>query len=288
MKTSKEALERYQQINTIWKENGFPIRSRSNEKTEKVDFEIAKKVVRTFWKKEIGKKLPYEIREGSGNRDNWVTWRTKVLTLNPESGWSNIVHDIGHLTHYKKYPNERPHSANHAVLELRLTKFVFDGGYIEKSRQALADKPKKKILNPVHKNYNQLKSRQENLLKKQKQYESNLKRVANSLKKVEKSIAKYEKKYDEEKLTSKYKEPVKRKPVKSYKQKCEELLTKHEWLRIERNEEWFEGEMRLDVYDQNDLELNEDYFEEGSGGEYCTWTWKQAYDQALVLIDRRS
>lgn len=145
----------------------------------------------------------------------------------------------------------------------------------------------KKPLNQVHKNYQKLLARQENLLKKQKQYESNLKRVANSLKKVEKSIAQYEKKYDEEKLTSKYQEPVKRKPVKSYKQKCEELLTEHEWLRIQRDDCW-EGEMRLDVWDQDYLELNEDYFDEGSSGEFCTWTWKQAYDQALVLIDRRS
>ena len=285
MKTSKEALERYQQINTIWKENGFPIRFSSNEKNEKVDFEIAKRVVRTFWKREMGQNLPYKIREGSGNRRNSV--RRGILTINTDSGWSNIVHDIGHTIDFRKYPDLRPHSSQHATLEYRFTKLVFDGGYIEKSRQALANKPKKQTLNPVHKNYNQLKSRQENLLNKQKQYESNLKRVANSLKKVEKSIAQYEKKYDEEKLTSKYQEPVKRKPVKSYKQKCEELLTENEWLRIERNE-WWEGEMRLDVYDQNDLELNEDYFEEGSGGEYCTWTWKQAYDQALVLIDRRS
>ena len=285
MKTSKEALERYQQINTIWKENGFPIRFSSNEKNEKVDFEIAKRVVRTFWKREMGQNLPYKIREGSGNRRNSV--RRGILTINTDSGWSNIVHDIGHTIDFRKYPDLRPHSSQHATLEYRFTKLVFDGGYIEKSRQALANKPKKQTLNPVHKNYNQLKSRQENLLNKQKQYESNLKRVANSLKKVEKSIAQYEKKYDEEKLTSKYKEPVKRKPVKSYKQKCEELLTENEWLRIERNE-WWEGEMRLDVYDQNDLELNEDYFEEGSGGEYCTWTWKQAYDLALVLIDRRS
>ena len=285
MKTSKEALERYQQINTIWKENGFPIRFSSNEKNEKVDFEIAKRVVRTFWKREMGQNLPYKIREGSGNRRNSV--RRGILTINTDSGWSNIVHDIGHTIDFRKYPDLRPHSSQHATLEYRFTKLVFDGGYREKSRQALANKPKKQTLNPVHKNYNQLKSRQENLLKKQKQYESNLKRVANSLKKVEKSIAQYEKKYDEEKLTSKYQEPVKRKPVKSYKQKCEELLTENEWLRIERNE-WWEGEMRLDVYDQNDLELNEDYFEEGSGGEYCTWTWKQAYDLALVLIDRRS
>ena len=172
MKTSKEALERYQQINTIWKENGFPIRFSSNEKNEKVDFEIAKRVVRTFWKREMGQNLPYKIREGSGNRRNSV--RRGILTINTDSGWSNIVHDIGHTIDFRKYPDLRPHSSQHATLEYRFTKLVFDGGYIEKSRQALANKPKKQTLNPVHKNYNQLKSRQENLLKKQKQYESNL------------------------------------------------------------------------------------------------------------------
>jgi hypothetical protein len=271
----------------LWEDNGFPIRFSSHYKNEKVDFEIAKRVVRTFWKREMGQNLPYKIREGSGNRRNSV--RRGILTINTDSGWSNIVHDIGHTIDFRKYPDLRPHSSQHATLEYRFTKLIFDGGYIEKSRQALADKPKKQTLNPVHKNYNQLKSRQDNLLRKQKQYESNLKRVANSLKKVQKSIAQYEKKYDQEKLNNKYKysEPVEKKKVQSYKQKCEQLINEHDWLKIERDEGWI-GEFKLDVWDKDYLEANQDYFDDGSSGEHCTWTWKQAYNQALVLIERRS
>ena len=78
-------------------------------------------------------------------------------------------------------------------------------------------------MNQVHKNYQKLLARQDNLIKRQKQYEANLKRVANSLKKVSKSIKQYQDKYDEDKLTSKYAEPVVRKVSKSLKQKCLEI-----------------------------------------------------------------
>lgn len=64
-------------------------------------------------------------------------------------------------------------------------------------------------------------------------------------------------------------------------------MTEHDWLKIEKDDGW-EGEFRLDVWDQDHLEANQDYFNDGSSGEHCTWTWKQAHDQALVLIARRS
>jgi hypothetical protein len=285
MKTSAEAKAVYKKINAIWENNNFPIRFSQNEVNEKVDFDIAKRVVRTFWKREMGRKIPYKIREGSGNRDNWVSWRTNVLTLNTQSGWSNIVHDIGHLIHLKKHSSERPHSPNHAVLELRFVKFVFENDYITKSKLAMSEKKvKTRVTNVVAKNYKKLKSRKDNLLKKQKQYESNLKRVANSLKKVERSIAQYEKKYDEDRLTAKFSEPVERKVGKHPKQKLAELCEQHDWLRAERDDEW-EGELRIDVYDKRVAENDEDYFAPGSSGEYCCWSWKEAYERALELIE---
>ena len=285
MKTSAEAKAVYKKINAIWESHNFPIRFSQNEINEKVDFDIAKRVVRTFWKREMGRKIPYKIREGSGNRDNWVSWRTNVLTLNTQSGWSNIVHDIGHLIHLKKHSSERPHSPNHAVLELRFVKFVFENDYITKSKLAMSEKKvKTRVTNVVAKNYKKLKSRKDNLLKKQKQYESNLKRVQNSLKKVERSIAQYEKKYDEDRLTAKFSEPVERKVGKHPKQKLAELCEQHDWLRAERDEEW-EGELRIDVWDNR---IDDDWFEgemyeemRDSGG-----SWKEAYEFALSLVEK--
>ena len=152
----------------------------------------------------------------------------------------------------------------------------------------LAKKPVEKIIEPkkplnqVYKNYNKLKSRKDNLLKKQKQYESNLKRVANSLKKVERSIAQYEKKYDEERLTSKFSEPVERKVGKHPKQKLAELCEQHEWLGAERDEGW-EHELRIDVWDNRvdnwfEGEMYED-MRDASG------SWKGAYEFALSLVE---
>ena len=158
-----------------------------------------------------------------------------------------------------------------------------------------ATKPQEKIIEPkkplnqVHKNYQKLLARQENLLKRQKQYEANLKRVANSLKKVTKSIKQYETKYDEEKLTSKYAEPVVKKIPKSPKQKCLELCEEHNWLKIEKNVlDWDEIEMQIYVWDYKEEVADPDYFAEGSSGEYCCIGWKAAHERALELIkDRR-
>ena len=131
-------------------------------------------------------------------------------------------------------------------------------------------------------------ARQENLLKRQKQYEANLKRVANSLKKVTKSIKQYETKYDEEKLTSKYAEPVVKKIPKSPKQKCLELCEEHNWLKIEKNVlDWDEIEMQIYVWDYKEEVADPDYFAEGSSGEYCCIGWKAAHERALELIKNR-
>lgn len=184
MKTSKESLEWYRRSNAIWEENGFPIRFTSS-KHEKVDFNTVKRVVRSFWKLETGRKIPYDIREGSGNRNNWVSWQKRVLTINTERGWANIVHEIGHLLGYaKKLP--RPHCAEHATLEWRFTKYVFDGNYIEKSRDCIntptLPKPKKDVV----------LERYEKMIKRKKAWETKLLRSKNAYAKVCKEVKRYE------------------------------------------------------------------------------------------------
>ena len=78
MKVSKEATLWYEKVNTVWKENGFPIRFSRNYKNENVDYAIAVKVLKGFWKKEMKTKFPYVVREGSGNRYTWVTQNTTL------------------------------------------------------------------------------------------------------------------------------------------------------------------------------------------------------------------
>lgn len=191
MKTSKEAIEWYNKSNSVWKEKGFPIRFSSNNKNEKVDFNIAKKVIRGFWKKEMKTKLPYDIREGSGNRFTWVHVNRKnvgtrqILTINIESGWPNIIHDFGHWMGYRKN-FLRPHCVEHAIMEWRFTKYVIDGDYIKKSRKAILEPAKNKLVQDI------VQVRYEAMLKKEKLWAVKLKRVSNGHAKVLKELKQYE------------------------------------------------------------------------------------------------
>jgi len=277
MKTSAESMSWYKKVDETWESVGV---DPDVWKSTPADYKIVCKTIKALWKKEMGTKFPYTFKEVTGNRDTWCRDR-KTFTVNTTKGWAEIIHSLGHWMGYRKNL-KRPHCAEHAAMEYRLAKYVAQNNLVELSNQELA-KPKVKVT------VNKVAQRYANMLKRQEKWSKAFKQAERNLAKVEKEIKKYEKVHSEEKLTTKqYITFVEgKKSVKSYKQKCEELLTEHEWLRIQRDECW-EGEMRLDVWDQDYLELNEDYFDEGSSGEFCTWTWKQAYDQALVLIDRRS
>lgn len=51
--------------------------------------------VRAMWKAEMGTKFPWKIRIGTGNRRTWLA--SGVFTVNPEQGWHDINHDMGHF-----------------------------------------------------------------------------------------------------------------------------------------------------------------------------------------------
>lgn len=207
MKNSAESIMWYDKINNLWESEGFPIRfdNRSGA-TEKVNFRIAKEI----WRKAFRKEFPnfrgqlIFLKETSGNR--YTNYERPVnnikVQINTSKGWSDLVHDLGHCIHFYKNKYQRPHNATHATLEWRITKLVFEGDYIAKSRKAI-NKPKLKK-NRVHANFEKLRNRQMGLLKKQKQYQTNLKRIETSLKEVDKKLCNYEKRYDSKTLSNKY------------------------------------------------------------------------------------
>lgn len=127
MKTSKEALNNYEKVNTIWKENNFSIRWQGKEK---VDFNLAKKLIKGLWKQEVGTKFPYKhLKEVTGNRHTWV--RKNVVSINCSRGWADIVHLWSHWIDRKINPKLRPHSAEHSVIELRCTKYFFEKDFLK-------------------------------------------------------------------------------------------------------------------------------------------------------------
>ena len=210
MRSSRESLNWYNKINTLWESEGFPIRFASRrEVAEKVNYKIAKQVWRKAFRQEYPKfkgKLIFE-KETSGNRYTVYSkaYNDINVWINTSKGWSDLAHDLGHCIHYYKcrcFTGEQPHNANHATIEWRITKMIFEGGYIAKSRLEDAierEKPKKDI---VAANFKKLTKRKESLLVKEKKYITNLKRIRTSLKEVDKKINIYKKRYDSKRFTN--------------------------------------------------------------------------------------
>jgi len=232
MRTSQEALANYEKVNALWRENKCSIRFERSK--ESADFTTAKNLLKALWKKEVGTKFPYKtIKQVSGNRNTWV--RRGVVSINCDKGWGDIVHLWSHWLDYKLNPNNRPHSAEHSLIELRCTKHFFEKGYLEKSRCA-NEQPK------VKKRINKVAQRYERMLKRQKAWSKKLKLANTNLAKVNKEILKYEKTHSEEKRTTKYLDPL---PIR-YKEKIDWELKVMEWAK--ENDEFVYDERSWDGY----------------------------------------
>lgn len=142
MKTSKESLGIYKKINDLWlandcmtatqvrqKVNWYYFTGRDNPfEKNKIDYKLAKSICRQIYKRTLQKKCPFVFENETGRRHNWRTWSKKnVYNINTDTGWSCLTHDFSHWMHHEKYNgNKRPHCAEHAALELRMTKLVLE------------------------------------------------------------------------------------------------------------------------------------------------------------------
>ena len=194
MRTSQEALANYEKVNALWRENNCAIRFETSR--ESADFNTAKNLLRALWRKEVGTKFPYKtIKKVTGNRNTWV--RRGVVSINCDKGWGDIVHLWSHWLDHRLYPNNRPHSAEHSLIELRCTKHFFEKKFLEKSRLAIKQPKEKKRLNKVAQRY-------ERMLKRQKAWNRKLKLAQTNLDKVNKEVRLYERVHSEDKRTTKY------------------------------------------------------------------------------------
>lgn len=194
MRTSQEALANYEKVNALWRENRCSLRYRDYKGA--VDFNIAKNLLRSLWRKEVGTKFPYrKIKQVTGNRNTWV-WKG-IVAINCEKGWADIVHLWSHWLDCRINPDNRPHSAEHSLIELRCTKYFFEKDIFEKSRLAIKQPKEKKRLNKVAQRY-------ERMLKRQKAWNRKLKLAQTNLDKVNKEVRLYERVHSEDKRTTKY------------------------------------------------------------------------------------
>ncbi len=80
-------------VESIWKE--IP-----PEQMRNVWPNHAMSYVRALWKAETGRRFPWRIRIGTGNRRTWLHYQ--VFTVNPKQGWHDINHDMAHFIERRK------------------------------------------------------------------------------------------------------------------------------------------------------------------------------------------
>lgn len=158
-------------VESIWDEGSTPAQRRN------VHPNLAMNFVRAFYRQIMKKPFPYELRIGTGNRRTWCKWG--VFTVNPDQGWHDINHDMGHWL--ERQMTGGAHTDQQLRLErdgatLIVRKFLRDEPYVEpkKARNRVAERA----------------ARVEAGIKR---WEAKLRRASTALKKLKKQQRYYEK-----------------------------------------------------------------------------------------------
>ena len=77
MKTSAESMSWYKKVDETWKSVGV---DPDVWKSTPADYKIVCKTIKALWKKEMGTKFPYTLKEVSGNRHTWSIDRKTLST----------------------------------------------------------------------------------------------------------------------------------------------------------------------------------------------------------------
>ncbi len=181
----------------------------------------AKSYIRAFWKSQAGRKFPYKIRIGSGNRSTWLS--SGVFTVNPDQGWHDINHDMSHFVHRRL--TGKSHAGNHMSRER-------DGAALIRKR-FLEEEPyqeKKPEVNLVAK-------RAVSVDRRIVGWEKKLKRAKTALKKLKKQKRYYVKKLADDRLNFTLERKPRKKPAKRLN--IFEFGEKH-GVNVEK-EDWGEG-----------------------------------------------
>ncbi len=157
-------------VESVWNEKSTAAQRRN------VHPNLAKSFVRAFWKQEMGGKLPWTLRVGSGNRRTWMN--DFVFTVNPDQGWHDINHDMGHFIERRKS------GGLHTDYQVRLE----SAGARLICRRFLRDEP---YVDPK-KGCDHVVDRASRVDAGIKRWDAKLKRAANALKKLKKKKRYYD------------------------------------------------------------------------------------------------
>lgn len=102
----------------------------------------AVRAARKLYRTVTGKKCPWVFRETSGRVGTWMGDDGR-FHINPAGdwqhpGWNGLIHSLSHYLH-NKVGTDKPHSREHARLELRMVKAVVRRGWLTGT---LKDRPK--------------------------------------------------------------------------------------------------------------------------------------------------
>lgn len=88
-------------------------------------------------------RMPARVVQTSGNRYTWV--RCGALHVNVDKNWQATVHDLSHFAHLRRNPGVKPHSKEHARIELCMVKEVVARGWLD-GALVPAPKPPKPVV----------------------------------------------------------------------------------------------------------------------------------------------
>lgn len=175
---SAEASGYYKQISDAWSGRGREVL------TDAECIEIVRRLYREF----MGTPWKGKYMITSGNRHTWP--RRGFYYVNPNEdgkGISEIVHSMSHYVHYHK-SKERPHSATHAALELRMVRFVWSSGAMD-GRFKRESKPEPTRDDLIKANLSRIEAGIKRWQTKAKRAETALKKLAKQRRYYERKIA---------------------------------------------------------------------------------------------------
>lgn len=112
---------KYDEINAAW-------RAAPNTPITRLEAErAARRLFRRFGKVEDGSPRMTGPATFERVRACWVSVKGNRI----DKGWPRLVHDVSHDIWEKRHPSMKPHGPAHAALELEITRYVLEAGWLQ-------------------------------------------------------------------------------------------------------------------------------------------------------------
>lgn len=172
---SAEAREDYQRLRAVWPTPTPPMQPKAGAAA-----------ARALYRTVFGTRLPGKVIVRTGRINPRLTPAGDIV-INPERGWQTNVHFLSHYFH-SRLSRTRPHSPEHALLELRMARQVVNSRWLSAPDTAAAPRHRKPQIPLVQK-------RQQQIEASITRWERKLKRAQTALKKLQAKRRYYQRKH---------------------------------------------------------------------------------------------